>query len=452
MTTLPRPARADAILRRILHNAGLVLSGKAAAALLNLAAFGIAMRSLGAEAMGVLVLTHAIAQTAASLVKFQSWQAVLRFGAECLGPARRAEFHALLRFTLGLDLAAAAAGAAVAAAAAWLLGPYLGLPTGTSPIAALYATCTVFLVTATPVGLLRLLDRFDLLARRDALGAAIRLAGAAGAAALGGGLPAFLGAWYAATALGGLALVAAAWGEMARRGLLQRDPAGRRVRATVAHPGLWGFTWSTNLMTTLSLGSGHAATLCVGWVLGPAEAAFFSLARQIGEAALKPSRFLTPALYPELSRLAAAHDREALRALLRRGLRLSALVAVGILLLLAAAGERLLCLVGGEAAVAAWGTMLLLAVAASIGFAGFALEPLLVSVGRHALALRLRGLATIAYLPMALSGLGLFGLEGAGVAAILSALLLLLSQAVSTLRWFGAAGPSQRDENCITLR
>ena len=42
----------------------------------------------------------------------------------------------------------------------------------------------------------------------------------------------------------------------------------------------------------------------------------FALARQIGEAALKPSRFLTPALYPELARLAAARDRDALRRLL----------------------------------------------------------------------------------------------------------------------------------------
>ena len=96
-------------------------------------------------------------------------------------------------------------------------------------MAALYATSTFFMVTATPIGLLRLFDRFDLLARRDALGAAVRLAGAALAAAFGGGLPAFLGAWYAAVALGGLALIAGAWTELRRRGLLKR--AGERGRA-----------------------------------------------------------------------------------------------------------------------------------------------------------------------------------------------------------------------------
>jgi len=436
-----KPADTDALFRRILRNAGLVLGGKLATALLNLAAFGIAMRSLGAEGMGVLVLVHGFAQTAASFAKFQSWQAVLHFGAGSLGPERRPEFRALLRFTAGLDLGSSIVGAALCAAAAPLFGPAFGWPPEIVPLAALYATGVAFMVTATPTGLLRLFDRFDLLARRDAMGAGFRLAGAGLAAALGTGLPGFLAAWYAATALGGIVLVAAAWRETARRGLLRPDPAGRRVAAAVAHPGIWGFAWSTNLMTTLSLGSSHVATLCVGGVLGPAAAALFALARQIGEAALKPSRFLTPALYPELARLAAAGDRPALRRLLRRGLRLSAALGLGLLGILAALGEWLLRLVGGPEGAEAYPLMLLLAAGASIGFAGFALEPLLVSVGRHRLALRLRALSTAAYIPLALAGLWLAGPEGAGLAAMAQAALLLAGQAVPAWRWLHAPTP-----------
>jgi O-antigen/teichoic acid export membrane protein len=431
------------IMRRIGRNAGLILGGKAATALINLAATGIAIRSLGMEAMGVLVLVHAFARTASSFVKFQSWQAVLRYGTGSLGPERRAEFHALLRFTAGLDLAASAAGCLLCAGAAWTLGPAaFGWTPEVAALAALYATSTFFMVTATPTGLLRLFDRFDLLARRDALGAAVRLSGAALAAALGGGLPAFLGAWYAATAAGGLALVAGAWTELRRRGLLAREGNAsggrRRTRAAEAHPGIWGFVWSTNLMTTLSLGSTHVATLCVGFVLGPAAAALFALARQIGEAALKPSRFLTPALYPELARLAAAGDHAGLRAVLRRSLGWSVAAALVLLGALAALGGPLLRLVGGEAAAPAWGVTMLLALASSVAFAGFSLEPLLVSVERHAGALRLRLLATLAYLPAALVGLRLLGLEGAGVAAVFSASLLLLGQALAARRWLRA--------------
>ena len=445
------------IFRRILRNAGLILGGKAATALLNLAATSIAIRSLGLEAMGVLVLVHAFARTASSFVKFQSWQAVLRYGAGCLEPERRAEFHALLRFTAGLDLAASAAGCLVCAAAAWALGPAaFGWTPEVAAMAALYATSTFFMVTATPIGLLRLFDRFDLLARRDALGAAVRLVGAALAAAFGGGsagLPRRLVRRGRARRAGAdrrrLDGAAAA---RAAQGAGERGRAGSRgVRATEAHPGIWGFVWSTNLMTTLSLGSTHVATLCVGFVLGPASAALFAVARQIGEAALKPSRFLTPALYPELARLAAAGDQAGLRTVLRRSLGWSVAAALVLLAALAVLGGPLLRLVGGEAATPAWGVMMLLALAASIGFAGFSLEPLLVSVERHRRALRLRLAAALAYIPVALAGLRFLGLEGVGVAAIVSASLLLAGQALAARRWLRAtttASRFRRDEAC----
>jgi O-antigen/teichoic acid export membrane protein len=67
----------------------------------------------------------------------------------------------------------------------------------------------------------------------------------------------------------------------------------------------------------------------------------------------------------------------------------------------------------------------------------------LVSVRRHAWALRLRLLATLAYVPAALLGLHLFGLEGAGAASVLSASLLLAGQALAARRWLRAdhSGP-----------
>lgn len=447
--TAAETAGSGEIFRRILRNAGLILGGKAAAAVINLAATAVAIRALGIEAMGVLVLVHTFAQTSSTLVKFQSWQAVVRYGVSSLEPGRRAGFHALLRFTAGLDAASGLAACAICAGAAFLLGPAFGFPPGIAPFAALYATAAAFMVMATPNGLLRLFDRFDLLARADALAAVVRLAGAALAAALGGGLPAFLGAWYASVVIGGLALAFAAWMELRRRGLLSREQGaaagGRRVRVAEAHPGIWGFVWSTNMMTTLSLASGHVATLCVGSVLGPAQVALFSLARQIGEALLKPSRFLTPALYPELARLAAAGDHAGLRAVIRRGFAYSAAGALAVLAALAVLGGPLLRLVGGEAASPAWGVMLLLACAASLNFAAFPLEPLLVSVQRHGKALGIRSAATFAYIPAALAGLHVLGLEGAGVAAVASAALQLAGQASAARRWLrarAASGPA----------
>jgi O-antigen/teichoic acid export membrane protein len=444
------PATADApkptvqggdLFRRMLRNSGLMLGGKAATALLNLAATGIALRALGIEGYGLLVLVHAFVQMAGGVVKFQSWQAVLRYGAPCLEHGRTAEFRALLRFTVGLDVGSALAGMALCAIAAFAFGPAFGWGPELAPAAALYATSVAFRVMATPTGLLRLFDRFGLLVKRDSVGAVVRVLGAALAAAMGGGLFAFMAAWYAGTAIGGLALIAAAWRETRRRGLAGRrsDP---QVRATVAHPGLWRFAWTTNLTTTLSLASSHVGTLTVGLMLGPAEAALYAVARQIGESILKPSQFLTPAIYPELARLVAAGDADRARGLVLRAMRISAAGAAALLAVLVLLGEPVLRLVGGEATVPAYWVAVLLAVAGAIGFASFALEPVLISIGRQGAALRARAAGMLAYVPVALAAIWLAGLPGAGFASIVVALVTFAAQAVPAVRWLRRAAPA----------
>ncbi|WP_207443937.1 lipopolysaccharide biosynthesis protein [Roseomonas haemaphysalidis] len=425
-------AAKQTVFRRMLRNAGTLMGGKVAMGLLNLAATGIALRSLGAEVFGTLILIHTFAQATAAFTKFQSWQAVLRFGAASLEQQRRPEFRALVRFTVWLDAGAGLFGIVLCGALAFLFGRFFDIPPGLALVATAYATSTAFMVMATPTGLLRLFDRFDVLATRDTLGALFRLAGASLGALLGWGVNGFLAVWYLATVLGGLSLAYAAYRELGRRGLL--GDAGDKAplpSVTAAHPGLWSFVWSTNLTTTLSLVSGHLGTLSVGLMLGPAEAALFAIALQVGDAALKPSRFLSPAIYPELARLAAVRDKTAIAALLRRVLLVSTAGSVLILGALALLGSPLLQLIGGAQALPAFPVMLMLAGASAIGFASFALEPLLISTGRQKAALGARLLAALLYIPVALATISAYGLPGAGLAAIFTAIVISAAQARS---------------------
>ena len=424
----------QALLRRMLRNSGTLLTGKLAMGLINLAATSIALRSLGAESLGLILMIHGLGQMASMLLRFQSWQAVLRYGAVSLEAGDGAGFRSLLRFTAGLDFTTGLLAAVLTAAAIWGFGPAFEIGPELVPAAMLYTTSTLFLATATPTGVLRLFNRFDLLATRDAFGAVIRLAGCALAALLGWGLMGFLLVWYLATALGGIALVQAAWQEVRRQGLL-RGPAGERLpRAATAHPGLWHFVWTTNITTTLSLTSGRIGTLCVGLVLGPTEVALYEIGRQVGEAALKPGRFLSPAIYPELARLAASGDSANMRALLGRVLRLSTGGAVVLLAVLWLLSDPLLRLIGGAEALPARSIMLYLGAASAIGFAAFALEPLLMSVDRQGAALRARLLATVIFVPATLLGLSWDGLDGAGWASILTALIMVVAQLPPAIR------------------
>lgn len=422
----------DSILRRMAGNTLVLVGGRAFGAVLSLTTVALAVRALGIEEYGVLVLIHTFAVAVANVGKFQSWQAVLRFGAPALEEGRLRDFARLIRFTLLLDWGSAAAAAAVAVAAALLAGPALGWPPDAVPLGALYGLSVLFLVTATPTGLLRLYDRFDLLAVQSNVAATVRLLGAAAAFATEGGLGAFLAVWFAANVVACVTIYASGWREMRRR--------GHRVAGVgwsgLARPfgGIWRFVWSTNLSSTVNVGFVHLATLLTGALLGPTEAGLFRIARQTANALTKPAKLVVQVVYPEFARLAATGEMARLRELVLRLLKLAGGAALVCLVMLTALGPLLLQVIGGEQAQGAYAVLLWLSAAALVDLWAVPLEPALVSTGRAGTALAVRLAAIAVFVPVLLLAIDDLGLIGAGVAAVVSATVLLLGQLLATLR------------------
>src|SRR4051812_36995563 len=114
------------ILRRVVTNAGLLLGGRAVNAVLGLAAVAIAARALGAKELGVLVLIQAFAMFLGEVVKFQSWQTILQFGARPLAEGDRQSFQRVLRFSLSLDIGSTVIGIAVGVVGAFAFSSILG--------------------------------------------------------------------------------------------------------------------------------------------------------------------------------------------------------------------------------------------------------------------------------------------------------------------------------------
>ena len=157
-----RPAASvGAIFRRILANAGKLLGGRAVNAVLSLAYTAVTARALGVNGLGVLVMINAFAQLLGDVVKFQSWQTVLQYGAEPLKARRLEDLHRVVRFTMLLDIGSGVIGVLVGVVGAFVFGPQLGWSQGQAPLAAGYIASVFFMTAAAPLGILRLLDRFD---------------------------------------------------------------------------------------------------------------------------------------------------------------------------------------------------------------------------------------------------------------------------------------------------
>ena len=412
----------------------MLLGGKAANAVLGLAALGVAARGLGLGLFGVLILVHAFAEAVGEIAKFQSWQSVIHYGSKPWAEGRLPDFQRILRFTAVLDIASSIAGVVIGAAGAAVVGPWLKWPPGTAPAAMLYTTSVAFMVSATPLGVLRLFGRFDLIAGQATVASLVWLVGGVGAWALHAGLAAYLAIWWTGTFVAFVFLAVAAWRELRRRDAL-RDLDWRRGGLTQGFPGLWRFAFTTNANASLELAFTHVSTLIVGGLLNPSQAALWRVARLVGDAIAAPARMLVPALYPELARLRAAGDD---RALAQLGLQVGAVVGVVATVMLAlaiVAGGPLLSLAMGRAFAAAGPVMTWQVAAAVIGIWALPLEPILISTGRAGTALRTRVLVSAAYLIALQPLVSRLGVVGAGVASVGAAILMGGGMLLGVIRW-----------------
>ena len=156
-------------------------------------------------------------QIVTTLTTFQSCQALIRYGAISLEQNNTRAFQVLLKFATLLDAVGGSLGVAVGYFAAPLAGLYMGWSNEVVEYAQIYSVLILFTACATPTGVLRLFDRFDLLAIQTTITPLFRLIGVAIAAALGAPFWAYLLAWLIAQLVGGATLVYMGWREVARR-------------------------------------------------------------------------------------------------------------------------------------------------------------------------------------------------------------------------------------------
>lgn len=432
----PPLAEVASSFRQIMGNTGILLGGKALNAVLSLAAIALTARTLGVETFGVLVLIHAYVQTVGEIAHFQSWQVLLNYGTAPFAEGRFAAFQRVLRFSAVLDAASAVLGVVIAIAGVWLIGAGLGWPVTHQNAVSIYALSIIFMVSATATGVLRLVDRFDLLAIQSSIESWVKLLGAGIAWHVGGDLESFLLIWLIAKVVAFVFLLGSAVKVLKKAGALPLVKGYNQGPPLGSTPGLWPFVWSTNFNSTLGLAFTQAGTLMVGALLGPREAALYRIAKQLADAVAKPAKLIVPALYPELARMVLNTDHAALRKLVLQLALTAGGIATVFLLIISVIGGPMLALIVGPEFVAAQPVMLWLLAAAVISLWGVPLEPLLMSTGSATQAFWMRLAITLAYLPLLYWMTATLGLIASGIAACIGTAALLAGQIFLSWRWF----------------
>ena len=391
------------------------MSGKALGGVLSLAYLAIAARSLGPTEMGFLVLAHAYATVVAGLARFQSWQAVIRFGAPMIQRGDRPAFRSLLRYTVRLDLLSALFSCA---AALLFVGPVareMQWPPEAMPWVYAYCITVPFLIAATPTGVLRLFDRFRMLGWQLSILPVVRFVGAIVLWAIDSGLSGFLMVWILSALLDGGSLWILGWRELQKRDLV---PAWRRDGATPPDRDWLPFMIKTNLSAAVDLARTNLPVLIVGAMLGSAASGFLQLAANASNLIAHPATMLYHATFPELSRISAAGNEKRMRKVALRSTLTGILAAAPIVLLFALLREPLARMLGGPEFLPAASLIALMALAQMVRIASVVLEAAVVSAGGAGYVLFGQSVSAFLNLAALFFALPLIGVNAAPIAII----------------------------------
>lgn len=408
-------------MRSILRNTSFLGLSKGAAAIASLGVLALAARDLGPAGIGLVLLIHSYAMAASSLTHFQSWQVIVRYGSRPLGDGDAVPFRQAVAFALGLDLLTGLGGMLLAMALLPWLSGWFGIPANLKAPALLYCLLIPTMASGAANGVLRALDRFDLIAWQTPVDAYARLVLVLGAYTMDAPLLVYLLIWASTDLLGDLYLWSAAVRELRRRGLLQG------LRPTLRPHGLqggWRFALAVNLTASVNSAWGPVARLLVGGLLSPAATGLYRIASSLIDAVQSPIDLMAKAVHPELMRLDPGSGRP--WHLMVRTMVVGTMVALAAWLLISLAGERILTTIFGAQFAPAAPLLSVLLLLPVIGTLAFPLPAMFYSLGHPGgpLVANIAGVLTfVSSLPFLAAE---YGLVGAGLAFVLGRLLSLL--------------------------
>ena len=415
----------DRHIKSLLKNSSYLAVAKVIAGVAGLATLAFTGRALGVLMFGMLVLITSYAKAASELSKFQSWQLIVRYGGKAMVPGEAAEFKASTGFAFALDIVSGFGGMIVAILLLPLLGEMFGITDQYLLVAMVYCTLLPTTNAATPVGVLRALDRFDLLAWQGSTYSIARAILTGFAWWVEGSFEAFVTIWYVTELGGDLFMWFLAWREMKRRDLLKGIRPTLKPRELA---GAWRFAIHVNLTTGLIAARGPIARLVVGGLLGPASAGIYQVAASLATSAQKPASLVAAAYYPEVVRMDLATRKP--WQLMWRVTVLGTSVGVLAILVLLAGGRPLIDVLFGSEFVRAYPVLLVLVFAPLLAMLSFPLTPMLYALDRPDGPFYAHLFGTILYLAIVAPLSWRFGVTGAATAFVIGNVAMAAALAI----------------------
>jgi O-antigen/teichoic acid export membrane protein len=427
---LDRGNQAGEGFRRVLKNIGWLLGGKGFGAVCSLVYLAILSRSLGVKDFGHFSLIFGTAQALTGLAGFQTWQTVVRFGAPDVLKGEWDRFGRLAVLGAVFDGAGAIFGCAISAVMLYGFGAALDLNQNYVDSAFIFICVLVWARGTAALGVLRVLDRYDLAVAAGAITPAARLVAAVAIWLTDPTVERFLFAWGAIELFSALLYWTIAW--RLKPEVLRISQVRDWRRTMNEHPGILRFLGLTYLNSSVISVLEQGPLMAVGYFLGTSAAGVYRLADQLAKGLSKLATLATQALYPEVNRQRHSSPVDQFRKLVRRINLVVIATGVVVVGLTITMGETLLVLIGGSDVARGGAILLPLAVGAAFELASVSYEPVLHATGHPSYPPITRMLGAIALIGAIFAFVG-FGPVGIGWAVALGMAVTYLAMSVAVL-------------------
>ncbi|MCF8708252.1 lipopolysaccharide biosynthesis protein [Rhizorhapis sp. SPR117] len=413
-------ASRDSALHLRLINIGHLLSGNFLSAFIALLSVGVAARALGPASYGILTLVISYTRLIERIVRFESWQPLIKYAADLTGDNDKEDLRNLYAFGLALDVSAALAAAVSAALLAVVAGALFGLKADYIGLVFIYCIALALNITGMPAAVLRLAGRFRTIAYTQILANLIRIPLCLAGLWWGGDLLYFVIVWSGAQIFGVALFFILAMLELRQQGIHNLFRA--RLRGIGKRfPGIMGFAWSSNLSMTLRASAQEFDVLLVGALASPAAAGLYYIAKRIAKAAQQLGAQVQTVLYPDVARLWAKNAYRAFRKAVLQVQLFLALFGICTLIALALFGHWLIRIGLGEAYMAVWPLLMVQLIAVIFTLHSAPSRSALLAMGRQHQVLQIVLAGTFVFHASALLLIPSIGAMGANIAHVLLA-------------------------------
>ena len=337
----------DRAVRKVVRHGIPVALGRVFVSIAGLVTMAMLTRHLGVVLFGVLAVIRTLATAVSDYANFNTWQAVIKYGAEAIAQDRKDDVKRVIKLSFVLDAITAAIATVVVAVLAFALRTTFGWDSTEAALCVLYAAVVLTRIAGMPDGVFRICDAYRAQAITASVSAVVLTAAVAVAVLTDASFAGCVLALVIGEVFGNLlpVFVASSVAKQHGHGGWWRVPL---AGSATAFPGIRRFLIATNGQVTLKKTQNDVDTFVIGAMLGKAPSGLFRVVKQLGTI---PGRVFMPfeqVLFTELARAAAEHKYATFRRLL---LRLSLLAGAGSLIIwaiAAVAAEPAIRIVAGE--------------------------------------------------------------------------------------------------------